>query len=230
MAQEGDTLAGIATRYGIDLGDLIAANNLNDNVLEPGEAIFVPGGTIPEPQPAPVEQPQAVEIGAFAFHPRKAWTATSIDASNADIMGKPLRITVHHTGLEEHLAYDGIELLRRIESAHRAQGWAGIGYHFIIDANGSVWEGRPLKFQGAHARGDNNIKNIGITLAGDFNDRTPNPAMLKALQTSLDGLRRHFGIPKHRIFGHQKFVTTDCPGARVMPMVAYYRKTGRLSR
>lgn len=46
-------------------------------------------------------------------------------------------------------------------------GWAGIGYHFVIRKDGTIERGRPLSVVGAHAQGDN-LHTIGICMAGNF--------------------------------------------------------------
>ena len=51
-----------------------------------------------------------------------------------------------------------------IDRWHRARGWAGCGYHFVIRRDGTVEAGRPLDRKGAHAKGRNN--RIGIALCG----------------------------------------------------------------
>jgi N-acetylmuramoyl-L-alanine amidase len=44
-------------------------------------------------------------------------------------------------------------------------GWAGIGYHYLIDRDGTVVKGRPIERAGAHVRGHNK-DTIGIALFG----------------------------------------------------------------
>ncbi|MBP9551198.1 MAG: N-acetylmuramoyl-L-alanine amidase, partial [Veillonella sp.] len=46
-------------------------------------------------------------------------------------------------------------------------GWAGIGYHFVIRKDGTIERGRPLSVVGAHAQG-NNLHTIGICMARNF--------------------------------------------------------------
>jgi hypothetical protein len=45
------------------------------------------------------------------------------------------------------------------------RGWADIGYHYLIDRDGTVIEGRPLSKVGAHAKG-HNTGSVGIALFG----------------------------------------------------------------
>lgn len=57
----------------------------------------------------------------------------------------------HHTAEEIH-------------QWHLANGWDGIGYHYVIQLDGTVEAGRPHYWKGSHCRGMND--NIGICLIG----------------------------------------------------------------
>lgn len=52
-----------------------------------------------------------------------------------------------------------------IDQWHRARGWAGIGYHFVIRRDGTIETGRPVNKAGAHVSGHNS-NTIGICLVG----------------------------------------------------------------
>lgn len=60
--------------------------------------------------------------------------------------------------------------------ALETKGYAALGYHFFINADGSVYEGRPLEIMGSHAgRGkqagalnDPDWGSVGIVLQGVF--------------------------------------------------------------
>jgi N-acetyl-anhydromuramyl-L-alanine amidase AmpD len=150
-----------------------------------------------------------------------------IDTSNIDPMTRIYRLTVHHSGEEGDVIEDPIEALRHFERIHKqAKGWACIGYHFVIARDGRVFEGRPLKYQGAHAVGDNNIGNIGVCLIGDFDKGPVPPAQKAALIDVLDRLTKQYGIEKSQIFGHREFKATDCPGRYLMAIVEQYRGSG----
>lgn len=58
--------------------------------------------------------------------------------------------------------------LEDIDRAHRKKGWLGVGYHFVIERDGTIRKGRDLDRVGAHAYGHNN-HSIGICLSGGVN-------------------------------------------------------------
>ena len=72
-------------------------------------------------------------------------------------------------------------------------GWEDIGYHFFVNGSGTMYNCRPLVYQGAHARGKNH-DSIGVCLAGDFNKEVPSYKQLKGLINVVNGLNMIFGV------------------------------------
>ena len=101
--------------------------------------------------------------------------------------------------------------------------YGDIGYHFVIDPYGRVLEGRDLTFQGAHARGDNNVKNVGICLIGNFDQTKPSEAALTALRRLVDDVRSKYRIPRTLVYGHRDLRGTRCPGENLARWVTSYR-------
>lgn len=130
----------------------------------------------------------------------------------------PVRyVTVHHDGLDrlesgtaEAAMADRIELYR---VGHRARGWGDIGYHFVIDRSGAVWEARSLRYQGAHVK-DRNEGNVGVLVMGNFEVQTPTRAQMSSLQTHLYAVCAYFTVPWTRVFSHREWpgAQTLCPG------------------
>lgn len=183
-------------------------------------------------EPAPALPPKTVtETTAPAdqtmdtswYRPRTSWSGQQIDVSNIEPMQPIYRITVHHSGDAEDATGDPADHLRQFERAHKAKGWACIGYHFVIARDGTVFEARPLKFQGAHATGDNNIGNIGVCLMGNFDNRPIPAAQRKALEDTIARLRKRYGIARTQLYGHRDFKTTDCPGRYAMDWLETYK-------
>jgi hypothetical protein len=124
------------------------------------------------------------------------------------------RITLHHTAMEEEIRGIGdAEAVRAIQAFHQdTRGWADIGYHWLIGRDGRVYEGRALDVQGAHAGGDNNRNNLGVSVIGDFSTRLPDGPQLATLTAFLRDQMRTRSIPLDRLFGHRDFKATACPG------------------
>lgn len=99
------------------------------------------------------------------------------------------------------------------------RGWSDIGYHFLIDRNGTVATGRPMERDGAHIKGWN-AGTIGISLFGGhgssendaFSDNFT-PEQDKALRGLLSELTAKYGnVP---IIGHNEKAAKACPGFNV---------------
>ena len=144
------------------------------------------------------------------------------------------KITVHHSAEAEPAPLDGsaessAAALRQIQRSHlksKMPPWGDIGYHFLIDPEGRVFQGRDLAWQGAHAKGDNNIQNIGVCLLGNFDEEKPSSAALESLRRLLDNLRRTYNIPRSEVHKHADFRSTDCPGKFLRPWVEAYQRGG----
>lgn len=170
---------------------------------------------------------------------RSDWGANALRA-NHDPMETPFRITVHHTAepAHTHSASEAEREMRDLQRMHQqGNGWADLGYHFLIDQAGRVIEGRPLTAQGAHA-GNNELNrgNLGICLIGNFvsqPDRgseyalaqAPTPAQMQALDALVSSLQARYGIPNSQIWSHADLKTTACPGPTLQAWVD--RKAGR---
>jgi len=153
---------------------------------------------------------------------RNIWTREGVNAFDIDKMTKIYRITIHHTAIIEdsgNIARVKL-MLKKILAIHKhKKHWADIGYHYLIDREGRIWEGRNINFQGAHARGDNNIGNIGIALLGNFDIEKPTLLQVKSLKDFTLKLQKKHGVRRSQIFGHEHFTITQCPGKFLIPIV-----------
>ena len=179
--------------------------------------------TIRVPMDAPATYKGPVDQDASWYRPRSSWSAQQIDTSNIEPMQPIYRLTVHHSGDAEDATGIPADHLRQFERAHKDKGWACIGYHFVIARDGTVYEARPIKYQGAHATGENNFGNIGICLMGNFDSRPIPIAQRKALENAVSRLKKKYGIASKELYGHRDFKTTDCPGRYVMSWLEAYK-------
>jgi N-acetylmuramoyl-L-alanine amidase len=113
------------------------------------------------------------------------------------------RIIIHHTASADVPA-------STIHQWHLNQGWSGIGYHFVVRANGVVERGRPEQTIGAHAGSAGNGDSIGIVLTGNFEIGAPSTAQMIALTELIKELRGRYG--NLAVIGHKDVVATACPG------------------
>lgn len=162
--------------------------------------------------------------------PRSTWRAAPVSRARLTPNHTAWnRITVHHSAehsrtLGSGSAGEAAEMIRRIQRYHqRDQGYGDIGYHFLIDPRGRIFEGRSLEWQGAHAGGNDNVGNIGICVLGSYDQEAPSGAALAALKALIDELRRQTGIPARRVVAHKDLKVTVCPGDHLARWVGRYR-------
>ena len=164
---------------------------------------------------------------------RSSWRARAADHRRMTRhTGRWNSLTVHHSARTTREQLGGGSLaevsdaLRRVQKVHMSErGWGDIGYHFLIDPRGRVFEGRSMSWQGAHANGANNVGNIGVCLLGHFDQEAPREAALEALERLVGDLTRRHGIPRNRIYAHKDLRPTECPGQHLLSWVRKYRGT-----
>ncbi len=178
--------------------------------------------------------------GSPAIVPRADWQADEKIVSVRPRYAPALKLAiVHHTaGTNHYTAAQAPAIVRGIELYHvEANGWNDIGYNFLIDRFGTVYEGRgggvDRNVIGAHSEGFN-AGSTGIALIGSFSRAAPPPAMRAALVrllawrldvahldplSTLDyrsGGNMEFKagtiVSLHAISGHRDTGPTDCPG------------------
>jgi len=94
-------------------------------------------------------------------------------------------IVIHCSATREGQSHGAAD----IDRWHRAQGWNGIGYHYVIGLTGKVERGRPLEQPGSHVRG-HNARSIGIVYIGGLaaNGVTPKDTRTTAQRRSMAAL------------------------------------------
>jgi len=117
-------------------------------------------------------------------------------------------IVIHHVG-NTNRDVSAAE----IDRWHKNNGWAGIGYHFVIRKDGTIERGRPMDMLGAHCYGEN-WHTIGVNIVGEFDNNEPEPAQMQSAAKLLAALCRYYGIAPDRqhIVGHRDYNSTACPG------------------
>lgn len=101
-----------------------------------------------------------------------------------------------------------------IDKWHRANGWNGIGYHYVIYRDGAVAKGRDESVIGAHCTGHNS-NSIGICYIGGMDAANKNPKDTRTPQQKesllklLKELKKKY--PKAKVFPHYKFAPKACP-------------------
>jgi hypothetical protein len=119
-------------------------------------------------------------------------------------------ILIHHSVTKHDATADDIALL------HKARGWAGIGYHFVITKDGVVHYVGDISTARAHVL-NKNEKFLGIVLVGDFTKHLPSDdQILSAHDLVKFFLTETPSIPTlnnwDQLGGHKDQQATACPG------------------
>ena len=176
---------------------------------------------------------------------------------SGDILTWPLqymknvrKFVIHHTDSEiRDLNGDNImdgrdykAIVRAIYRYHTiTRGWGDIGYNYLIDPLGNIYEGRygGDKVIGAHTMCYNN-GSIGIAIIGDYtDDDVPEPALQslisliarKAKEYNIDpvGSTVFRGVKTPNILGHRDLKPTACPGQKLYDLLGKIRDRAALA-
>jgi hypothetical protein len=143
------------------------------------------------------------------------------------------KVIVHHTDTPND--QDPLQAIRAIYYYHAiTKGWGDIGYNFLIDRNGVIYEGRygGDNVVGGHAL-QYNYGSIGIGMIGSYTtqlDPSPTEAALIKLTAYkgryIDPLGKYFFIDKliPNIVGHRDVLNTSCPGDKFYPRLPLVRQ------
>ncbi|MFJ2782366.1 peptidoglycan recognition family protein [Kitasatospora sp. NPDC087315] len=178
---------------------------------------------------------------------RAAWGADESKRFKDGVENSPVKyyplqtLTVHHTDTV-NADPDPAASVRAVYEYHAVTlDWGDIGYHFLIDEAGRVYEGRWSGDDGipAHDAAGNvvtafhtsgfNSGNLGIALLGTLSGQAPTGAARRSLTVLLGALTRAHGLdprahttfvnpvngvtrPVDMISGHRDWLATDCPG------------------
>ncbi len=177
---------------------------------------------------APAYQPPSAHVSAPAYAPSTDPEVSFNPSWNVRITREWRHIVIHHSD-------SAVGSAAIFDRAHKARGWDGLGYHFVIgngsaSGDGEVEVGYRWREQktGAHAgNAEYNQAGIGICLVGDFEHNYATPAQMASLRQLVRFLQVKTGVPTYEIIGHCNVPPphTQCPGAH-FDMAAFRASMG----
>lgn len=189
--------------------------------------------------------------GSPAIVARTEWAADTKIVTVKPVISPTLQLAIiHHTAsTNAYTPAQAAAIVRGIQLYHvQGNHWNDIGYNFLIDRYGTIYEGRgggiDQNVVGAHSLGFND-GTVGIALIGDFQNAQPTDAMQQALVkllawrldiahvdplskvTYVSGgnlkFKKGTKVTLNAISGHTDTYLTDCPGTDVesrLPTIA----------
>lgn len=125
------------------------------------------------------------------------------------------RITLHHSGSPEPLRPedDPVEKLRGLQSwGASARNWWDVPYHYLIDLDGTIYEGRDHRFMGETNTTYDPSGHFLISVIGNYNRQEPTPAQIDAITDLMTWAALTYDVPLSEIGGHSDWANTNCPG------------------
>lgn len=238
------------TRRQIIQGSLFAAAAaLISGCQKPTVATDIPGPVWPDMEggrdgplppvataPPPVQAPSrpspntgSAQLGGVI--PRSRWAKGAIIESRVNPMRRVTRITVHHEGITFYGSTDLSAIARKLENIRmghirrKPEPFGDIGYHYIIDPAGRIWEGRNIAYQGAHVERQNE-NNLGIMVMGNFEEQRPTAQQLSTLDAFVKDRMRAYNVPVSRVYTHLELGKTECPGRNLQRWMLAQRSPG----
>lgn len=112
-------------------------------------------------------------------------------------------IMLHHSG--DSLTFE------QVRKVHKDKGWQDVGYHYGVEPDGTVKEGRPFTMPGAHEEKFNRTA-IGIVALGNFEKHEMPAAQKEGIIKLTKRLMDEHRIPAENLLLHREKDATACPG------------------
>jgi hypothetical protein len=149
-------------------------------------------------------------------------------AANTGKKHTPTFITLHHGGVAFLRDKDPKQYLRNLQTWSRnTRMWSDIPYHYLIDLDGNIYEGRDVMIAGDTNTEYDPTGHALIVVLGNFEEVEPNQAQLEAVTKMMVSLAKRFNISPDKIAGHKDYSSqTACPGKSLYPYLqnGYFRE------
>ena len=127
------------------------------------------------------------------------------------------RVILHHVGVKgrvtaEVIARFHIQVKYEDGKPVPDSDWPGIGYHFYIREEGTIYWTQDLEVVAYHAGPKANLTGVGVCLEGDFREgRVPTVKQIAGLRETIAFVKEKVGAWP-RLEPHYNYVQTECPG------------------
>ncbi len=134
-------------------------------------------------------------------------------------------VAIHHSAIP----LDTNETMPSVQDLHMdTNHWADVGYHYVIDKNGIIYEGRDIHVRGASVAGYN-TGTIGVCVMGNFEIDFPLEIQLTILQQVVNWLAVTYTLT--HLAAHGEFNPESvCPGKNMLPYLDTLAQVAGLQR
>lgn len=180
----------------------------NPMLGETGIPSGMPIGVMPEHQQV-VKPPIITQREWGGLHPTKGF-----------LPQQPSRITLHHEGVIFDGSIPAPVYLQRVQTWSMSnRGWPDLPYHFLIDLEGLIYEGRPLTTRGDTNTAYNVQDHALVALLGKYDqgEQQPNQNQLTTIIALMAWIIDTYNISINTIRGHRDFIPVNAKGEHIDP-------------
>ena len=148
----------------------------------------------------------------ISINPRSTWNAADPKPFKQHV---PERITIHHEGTKFEKSDDAAKHIKNVQTwgMGKDRNWIDIPYHFLIDLNGNIYEGRNIFTVGETATEYDPTGHLLITCMGNFEEQDVSDEQLEALIRLIAYCCNQYQISPETIASHKDYSNqTVCPG------------------
>jgi N-acetylmuramoyl-L-alanine amidase len=175
------------------------------------------------------------------IQPRSAWNAPELP-STCQVATTVTHLIVHHSATS-NTSPNWAATVRAIYNGHRDRAFCDVGYNYLIDPNGEIYEGRVngdfINIAAAHFC-SRNAGTMGVCMMGDYTNIPPTAAARNSLVRLLSwracglnldptavALHTSSALELTNISGHRDGCATECPGNTLYPLLPAIRQSVR---
>ncbi len=160
----------------------------------------------------------SAQAGSLEVICKEAWGAVPIQGQLTEHQIE--RLTVHHTAVVMGSNTKAPGRIRSYQDYHQQSGWPDIAYHYLIDAHGHIYEGRPVSARGDTFTGYDPTGHFLVCCDGHFDQQDLPAAQLASLANVLAWASVTYGAGPSTIAGHRDYAATTCPGSHLAALIA----------
>jgi hypothetical protein len=150
--------------------------------------------------------------------PRTAWNSENPKYFDVHV---PMKITIHHEGTLFPREKNAPAHIKNVQKwgMSNARYWSDIPYHFLIDPDGIIYEGRNVFTPGETATSYNPSGHLLITCLGNFEEQQLTEEQWNSLILITAWGCKTFNIQVDSIAAHKDFASTSCPGENLYKLI-----------